>query len=306
MRAWRGVLMSMVFHAGAAGAVFAFVSLPHETPAEDVPSIAVELISAHDSSPALAQQSIAETEPDDIEEQTPPDRPRQNAEASEEEPGPAPVDLAASSAQDVVPDRPPVNPAQFPQTLPEPPAKEILKTVEPSMEPKTVATPAKPAEKAAAKPPKERNKPAPRSAAAKAEPEKPRKREATGSGTRKKSQKQVEALAAGKGSTGELRSTDGAAQEQNYKSKILARLRNAKRYPPAARKDGLEGTSVLTFTINASGQLVSARISRASGKPALDNAALAMARSASPFPPFPAGITRRQMTFRVPVQFNID
>ncbi|MFT3988030.1 TonB family protein [Aestuariivirga sp.] len=123
---------------------------------------------------------------------------------------------------------------------------------------------------------------------------------------RKQAAKQTAALAAGRGSTGSIRSTDGKASEQNYKSKILARLRSAKRYPDAARAKELEGTAVLTFTVSASGQLTSARITNGSGYSVLDSAALAMARGAAPFPPFPPGMNRAQMTFRVPVQFNID
>ncbi|WP_421696438.1 TonB family protein [Aestuariivirga sp.] len=123
---------------------------------------------------------------------------------------------------------------------------------------------------------------------------------------RKKSVKQKAALAAGKGSDGKIRTTDGKALEQSYKSKILARLRSAKRYPDAARRKGLEGTAVLSFTIDAAGRLTAARISTRSGAPAIDDAALAMARNAAPFPPFPPGLARQQMTFRVPVQFAID
>jgi|GEM_PF-4114536 len=123
---------------------------------------------------------------------------------------------------------------------------------------------------------------------------------------RKQALKQTAALAAGRGSTGTIRSTDGKASEQTYKSKVLARLRSAKRYPDAARAKELEGTAVLTFTVSASGQLTAARITNGSGFAVLDSAALAMARGAAPFPPFPPGMNRAQMTFRVPVQFNID
>lgn len=118
--------------------------------------------------------------------------------------------------------------------------------------------------------------------------------------------KQVAALAAGKGSLGKLRSTDGRAAEQSYNSKVLARLRAAKKYPAAARGKGIEGTAILAFTISSSGKLTSARVVKGAGHALLDSAVIAMARNAAPFPAFPQATAKSQMTFRVPVQFKIN
>ena len=118
--------------------------------------------------------------------------------------------------------------------------------------------------------------------------------------------KQVAALAAGRGSVGKQRSTDGRAAESNYNSKVLAKLRAAKKYPAAARGKGIEGTAVLAFTISSSGRLTSARVVRGAGHALLDSAVLSMARNAAPFPPFPISISKNQMTFSVPVQFKIN
>ena len=118
--------------------------------------------------------------------------------------------------------------------------------------------------------------------------------------------KQVAALAAGKGSVGKQRSTDGRAAESSYNSKVLAKLRAAKKYPSAARGKGIEGTAVLSFTISSSGRLTSARVVRGAGHALLDSAVLAMARNAAPFPAFPSSISKSQMTFSVPVQFKIN
>ncbi len=123
---------------------------------------------------------------------------------------------------------------------------------------------------------------------------------------RSSQKKQVAALAAGKGSLGKLRSTDGKAAEQSYNSKILARLRAAKKYPAAARGKGIEGTAILSFTISSSGKLTSARVVKGAGHALLDSAVIAMARNAAPFPAFPQAIAKSQMTFRVPVQFKIN
>jgi protein TonB len=118
--------------------------------------------------------------------------------------------------------------------------------------------------------------------------------------------KQVAALAAGKGSLGKLRSTDGRAAEQSYNSKVLARLSAAKKYPAAARGKGIEGTAILSFTISSSGKLTSARVVKGAGHALLDSAVIAMAQNAAPFPAFPQAIAKSQMTFRVPVQFKIN
>ena len=93
---------------------------------------------------------------------------------------------------------------------------------------------------------------------------------------------------------------------RSYNSKVLAKLRAAKKYPAAARGKGIEGTAILSFTISSSGRLTSARVVRGAGHALLDSAVLSMARNAAPFPPFPSSISKSQMTFSVPVQFKIN
>ncbi|MDB4618780.1 energy transducer TonB [bacterium] len=53
----------------------------------------------------------------------------------------------------------------------------------------------------------------------------------------------------------------------------------AKKYPPAARRAGQQGTVTLSFTIGSSGTVISARIAESSGYTLLDNAALSAIRS---------------------------
>jgi protein TonB len=92
----------------------------------------------------------------------------------------------------------------------------------------------------------------------------------------------------------------GKAIDPGYKSRILSKLRAAKRAPRATAS----GRVVLSFTVSRSGSLLSARIAKSGGHPALDQATLAMARAAAPFPPMPAGMNRASMSFTVPVQYN--
>ena len=110
--------------------------------------------------------------------------------------------------------------------------------------------------------------------------------------------KQVAALAAGKGSVGKQRSTDGRAAESSYNSKVLAKLRAAKKYPAAARGKGIEGTAVLSFTISSSGRLTSARVVKGAGHALLDSAVLCHGPQCRTFSAFPSSISKSQMTFQ--------
>lgn len=290
---WRGLPASFVIHLVAVGIVSAHVVSRGDV-AEDVPSLPVELVLDIDSSPvpqqAAAVESPGEAEaeevaaepPAPVADTLPPDPPAPPA-------APQPVDVPSPPQPEPAP--PQLAELQSPtadEALPLP-LRERADMPPPPLRPAAAESqPVKPAARTAAKPPPQ---------------EQVQKKKVS---RQRKSIKQVAALAAGKGSTGQVRSTDGRALEQSYKSKVLARLRSAKRYPEAARRKGAEGTAVLSFTIDATGRLTAARISGHSGEAEIDRAAIAMARAAAPFPPFPPGLGRQQMTFRVPVQFTID
>ena len=71
---------------------------------------------------------------------------------------------------------------------------------------------------------------------------------------------------------------------KGYSAKIFGAIARHKR-----RLGSLSGSATVTFSIGPGGALRGARISRSSGKPQLDQAALATVRSAAPFPPPPPG-----------------
>lgn len=103
----------------------------------------------------------------------------------------------------------------------------------------------------------------------------------------------------------DARTRDGGTRAtSNYKGKVVARLRRAKRYPSQARRRSLEGTAHVAFTISRSGAVSGIRLTRSSGHGLLDQAALDMVRRASPMPKFPAGITAPAMSLQVPVRFD--
>jgi protein TonB len=71
---------------------------------------------------------------------------------------------------------------------------------------------------------------------------------------------------------------------------VSARLQQNKRYPAAAR--GEQGTVTFAFVVTAKGEILSKRIVRSSGHPALDDAALEMLQRAQPLPAFLPGMVQ--------------
>lgn len=91
----------------------------------------------------------------------------------------------------------------------------------------------------------------------------------------------------------------------SYRQRLAAHLQRFKRYPTEARASGVQGTATLSFTVGRGGQVLSARLARSSGHPALDAETLAMVSRAQPLPPFPPEITQASLNFSVPVNFSV-
>lgn len=103
----------------------------------------------------------------------------------------------------------------------------------------------------------------------------------------------------------DARSGDGGTRAtSNYKGKVAAKLRRAKRYPREARRQNLEGTVRVAFTIAANGSVSGIRVIRSSGHPVLDQAAVEMVQRAAPMPKFPSDIRAANMNLQVPVRFD--
>ena len=85
----------------------------------------------------------------------------------------------------------------------------------------------------------------------------------------------------------------------SWRAAIVAHLNQHKRYPGSGA-----GISTITFSIDRSGKVLSARLLRSSGNAALDAEAVAMARRASPLPKPPAGIAGDNLSLTVPVRFS--
>lgn len=118
--------------------------------------------------------------------------------------------------------------------------------------------------------------------------------------TRQKAQKasrQNAALRKGGGAKGKRKNRAGAAVRANYHGRIQSHLARHKR-----RAAG-RGRALIRFSISRSGRVTAVRLVKRSGNTAVDQAALAMVRRASPFPPIPAGM-KSGMTFTVPVHYR--
>ena len=68
----------------------------------------------------------------------------------------------------------------------------------------------------------------------------------------------------------------------SFIGRLLAQLNRFKQYPAAARKAHIEGVVLLHFVMDASGHVTRAEIQKSSGRPALDNEALALIQRAQP------------------------
>ncbi len=99
--------------------------------------------------------------------------------------------------------------------------------------------------------------------------------------------------------------TDVAAEDA-YKALLRSRIDAHKRYPSLSRRMGEEGTVVVSFRLNADGEISQLSVAKGSGSERLDEAALEAVRQAAPFPPFPEGVKRTSWSFSLPLQFALD
>jgi protein TonB len=91
----------------------------------------------------------------------------------------------------------------------------------------------------------------------------------------------------------------------SFLARLLAQLNRVKQYPRAARQARIEGVVMLHFVMDAQGKLVSFEIAKSSGRPVLDNEALALIQRAQ-LPPLPAGFPTNTLDAVVPIQFSLN
>ena len=112
-------------------------------------------------------------------------------------------------------------------------------------------------------------------------------------------------MAAGTG-RGRERSAGGKpGGARTYFSELKAALNRHKTYPPELKKRKTQGTVMVAFAIDTAGDLLRAQVTKSSGHPELDAAALAMLHSASPLPPLPPELKRSELSVELPVEYSL-
>lgn len=91
----------------------------------------------------------------------------------------------------------------------------------------------------------------------------------------------------------------------SYLGRLLAHLNRFKRYPAEAKRARVQGVTMLHFVMNRSGQVLSFEVQQSSGKPALDEEALALVQRAQPLPAIPSNFPQDQLNLIVPIEFTL-
>jgi protein TonB len=192
------------------------------------------------------------------------------------------VDLApVAVSPNITPNKLPPGPQQQeaePEPEPEKPVEKVDLPPDPKAEPLAVLPPPKPVEKPKEKKPKQKHASLP-SAPSTAE------------------QKADRAAAPMPGASS--RNSDAVP---NWKTQLVARLERYKRYPSEAR--GEHGVAQLAFSVDRSGGVHDARITRSSGSGILDHEALALVQRAAPLPPPPPEMPGARIPIVVPIRYN--
>ena len=94
--------------------------------------------------------------------------------------------------------------------------------------------------------------------------------------------------------------TSSSMSAATWRGRLVAHLNRHKRHPGG----GARGTASISFTINRSGAVTGVRLTRSSGNAALDRAAVALARRASPVPAPPSSVSGGSVTVNVPIRFT--
>jgi protein TonB len=92
-----------------------------------------------------------------------------------------------------------------------------------------------------------------------------------------------------------------ADQLSRYFALVKGIIESKKRYPEEARRRGEEGTVVVSFTIDESGNPVNVKLASSSGSSSIDKETLRLIRSLK-FPPPPGG---KPINLRVEVEYQL-
>jgi len=97
----------------------------------------------------------------------------------------------------------------------------------------------------------------------------------------------------------------GKSAIHSYTRGVITRIQDNFVYPPEAYKKKLEGLVGLSFLLSSTGELLEVKIKQSSGYPILDENALEVIRTISPFPSFPSDIEQEELWINIPIAYNI-
>lgn len=109
---------------------------------------------------------------------------------------------------------------------------------------------------------------------------------------------------ASSGKKGNMNQQAGNAAASNYSGKVRAKLGRARRYPNSAKREGLQGTVQVRFTVSMDGSVSGVSIAKSAGFAILDEAALQAVHRAAPFPKIPAEVGKNSWLFMIPLEYN--
>lgn len=99
--------------------------------------------------------------------------------------------------------------------------------------------------------------------------------------------------------------TWGAADTENFRSRLLRHIERFRGYPPEARRGAVTGIARVHFVMDHGGQVDQIWIETSSGSRLLDDAALAAVMRARPLPPPPADWPTT-VSVSLPIEFALE
>lgn len=202
-------------------------------------------------------------------------------EVPEQDIAPGPQMVEAEEQPEPEPEKPVEEKVEpLPEPTPEPPVETEIKPPEaPKVEKAEVVLPPK------VEPPKPKRKP---------KKKKQKKAPRTTAPPSSQAQRADRAAAPAEGMASSM-------SPASWRGALMAHLNRHKRFP-----SGAAGTGVATvaFTIDRSGRVLSARLVRSAGDPALDAEAASLPRRASPVPAPPPNVGGGSITLAVPIRFT--
>jgi len=91
-----------------------------------------------------------------------------------------------------------------------------------------------------------------------------------------------------------------------YQDMVKQKIESCRRYPPWAKKQGIEGTVHLKFTILSTGAARDIKIIKSSSFNILNEEAISTIKRAQPFPPIPEEIKVSSLPMEVSIVFTLQ